>query len=51
MCVKGEKKEEEEKEEEEADGGPCVIKAPPLEHMLAWTNIHARHSLAIRGGF
>lgn len=46
MC--GGKKEE---EEEEADGRPCVIKAPPLEHMLARTNIHARHSSAIRGGF
>lgn len=29
----------------------CVIKAPLLEHMLAKTNIHARHNLAIRSGF
>lgn len=38
-------------QKKEADSGFCVIKAPLLEHMLAQTNIHARHNLAIRGSF
>ena len=39
------------RQKKEADSRFCVIKAPLLEHMLAQTNIHARHNLAIRGGF
>lgn len=39
------------RQKKEADSRLCVIKAPLLEHMLAQTNIHARHNLAIRGGF
>ncbi len=35
----------------ETDSRFCVIKALLLEHMLAQTNIHARHNLAIRRSF
>lgn len=38
-------------QKKEADSRFSVIKAPSLEHMLAQTNIHARHNLAIRGSF
>lgn len=35
-------------QKKESDSRFCAIKALLLEHMLAKTNIHARHNLAIR---